>query len=104
MKNNFGKDIICESEGKICYTKREAGNAINEAKKHHYSGESNSAKKIPVRKYFCKKCGFYHLTSQAVSHNQSNRLKQKYRYKKEKLRKRENKYDWREEYSLLLSA
>ncbi|MBR4531337.1 hypothetical protein IKO70_02855 [bacterium] len=57
MKDNFGNEIICESEDKICYTKREAGNAINRAKKHYHSDDSNAAKKIPVRKYFCRKCG-----------------------------------------------
>jgi len=99
MKDEFARDIRCEIEDKICYTEREANEALNGAKSHN-----NRSKKIPVRKYFCKKCGFYHLTSQAVSHNQNKKLQEKYRYKKEKLRKRENKYDWREEYSLLLSA
>lgn len=99
MKDDFGRDLRCESEGKICYSKKEAGTAINGAKHH-----GNRAKKIPKRMYPCKECGHYHLTSQAVSHNQSNRLKQKYRYKKEKLRKRENKYDWREECRLLCVA
>lgn len=103
MKDCFGNDIICESEKKICYSEKEAGRTLNEAKKHHYSSESNPAKKIPKRKYFCKKCGFYHLTSQAVSHKKDGH-QEKYRYKKEKLRKRENKYDWREEYRFLCVA
>ena len=104
MKDDFGKDVICESEGKICYTKREAGNAINRAKQHYHSDESNASKDIPKRKYYCEKCGHYHLTSQAVYRNQNDKLQKKYRYKKEKLRERENKYDWREEYSLLYVA
>lgn len=102
MKNNFGKDIICESEGKICYTKREAGNAINEAKKHHYSGESNSAKKIPVRKYFCKKCGFYHLTSHKSGKSRCS--KRDYDLKCNKIKAFEYKKLWREEYSLLFAS
>ena len=99
MKDEFERDIICESENKICFTEREANEALKGAKSHN-----NRSKKIPVRKYFCSKCGHYHLTSQSASHNKRDRLQEKYRYKKERLRKRENKYDWREEYSLFLSA
>ena len=105
MKKDFENDIVCESTGKICYSKKEAGITINRAKKHYHSDdESNASKKIPKRKYYCEKCGHYHLTSQAVYRNQNDKLQKKYRYKKEKLRERENKYDWREECSLFLSA
>ncbi|MBP5407145.1 hypothetical protein J6Z19_08385 [bacterium] len=102
MKNNFGKDIICESEGKICYTKREAGNAINEAKKHHYSGESNSAKKIPVRKYFCKKCGCYHLTH--LTFYKSDKPQRGFKHRLRELIAFENDRAWCEERSLLYAA
>lgn len=104
MKDDFGRDIICESTGKICYNAKEAGVALNRAKKHYHSDEESSAsKKIPKRKYYCEKCGHYHLTSQSAPYNKREK-QEKYRYKKEKLRKRENKYDWREECSLLYVA
>jgi len=98
MKDDFGKNIRCESEGKICYTKKEAGTALNRARHH-----DNRAKKIPKRMYPCKECGHYHLTSKSASHKK-DRLQEKYRYKKEKLRERENKDLWRKECSLLYAA
>ena len=97
MKDDFGKDIICESEGKICYTEREANEAINGARHH-----SNRAKKIPQRKYFCKKCGCYHLTSQKSEKESCS--KYNYYLKRSKILAFEFKKLWREEYSLLLSA
>lgn len=104
MKDDFGRDLRCESTRKICYSKKEAGNAINRAKKHYHSDdESNASKKIPKRKYYCNKCGCYHLTSQSAYHKKE-RLQEKYRYKKEKLRERENKDIWREESRLLCVA
>ena len=98
MENDFERDLRCESTGKICYSKKEAGIALNVARHH-----GNRAKKIPKRMYLCKECGHYHLTSQSASHKK-DRLQEKYRYKKEKLRERENKYDWREECFLLYAA
>jgi hypothetical protein len=62
MKDFQGNYICCKAEEKICYTKREAGIAINSAKKHYYSNERKRGKIIPKRKYFCKDCGFYHLS------------------------------------------
>ena len=97
MKDDFGKDIICESEGKICYTKREAGNTLNGARHH-----GNRAKKIPQRKYFCKECGCFHLTSQKSE--ECSCSKRNYDLKRSKILAFEFKKLWREEYSLLLSA
>ena len=102
MKDEFGRDIICKSEGKICYTEREAGIAINEAKKHHRSNNDNSSKKIPMRKYFCEKCGSYHLTSHKSLKGSCS--KRNYDQKRSKIIAFEYKQLWREEYSLLLSA
>ncbi len=62
MKDLSGNDIRCFAEGKICYTEREAGIVINNAKRHHYGNDVKRGKNIPKRKYFCNVCGFYHLT------------------------------------------
>ena len=97
MKDKFEKEIRCESEGKICYTEREAGNTLNGARHH-----GNRAKKIPKRKYFCKECGCFHLTSQKS--DKGSCLKHKYEMKRSKIIDFEYKKLWREEYSLLLSA
>ena len=97
MKDDFGRDLKCESEGKICYSKKEAGTAINGAKHH-----GNRAKKIPKRMYPCKECGFYHLTSQKSEKKSCS--KYNYDLKRNKIKAFEYKKLWREEYSLLLSA
>ena len=62
MKAMYGNDIRCYAEGKICFTEREAGIAINNARRHHYGNDDKRGKNIPKRKYFCTECGFYHLT------------------------------------------
>ena len=97
MKNKFEKEIRCESEGKICYTEREANEALNGARHH-----GRRAKKIPKRKYFCKECGCFHLTSQKS--DKDSCLKRNYEMKRSKIIAFEYKKLWREEYSLLLSA
>ena len=94
MTDDFGNNIICESEGKICYTETEANNALNGAKHH-----GNRVKKIPKRKYFCKKCGYYHLTSQKSEKTSCS--KQIYDQKRNELILFEYKKLWREEYYLL---
>lgn len=48
---------VCESTGKVCYSKREAG--IARARCRHSKRD-----RVPRRIYFCKECGWYHLTSQ----------------------------------------
>lgn len=97
MKDDFGRDIICESEGKICYTKKEARTALNGAKHH-----GNRVKKIPKRMYLCKKCGFYHLTSQKSEKISCSKLF--YDQKRHEIILFEDKKLWREEYRLLCVA
>lgn len=53
---------ICEQTGKICYSEKEAGSAVNCSKKHRYR-KSNHMKKIIRRKYRCGFCNTWHLTS-----------------------------------------
>ena len=62
MKDCFGQDIRCYFEGKICYTAREAGGVINGARRRHVTNSYRNGKNIPKRKYFCEKCGYYHVT------------------------------------------
>ena len=52
----------CETSGKICYSKRDAGGFLNwlRSRKHKH-GHRN--KVIPCRYYFCNSCGTWHLTS-----------------------------------------
>ena len=73
MKTTEGNYVMCIFTGKICYTEREAGNVINGCKKHFYAGHGRWAKSahgnskaIPRRKYYCKDCGFYHVTHLAL--------------------------------------
>ena len=49
----------CNVTGKVCYSQKEAGNVIRRLKRHRI-GITN--KKIPMRTYYCKYCGTYHLT------------------------------------------
>ena len=71
MKTLDGNYVMCIFTGKICYTEREAGIVINANKKHHYfdggliKSSYGNSKNVPRRKYFCKDCGFYHVTHQA---------------------------------------
>ncbi len=71
MKTIDGNYLTCAFTGKICYTEREAGIVINGCKKHVYLGNgrygknshgNSGTKAIPRRKYFCKDCGYFHLT------------------------------------------
>lgn len=62
MKDQNQNDIICSHECKICYTEREAGSIINTCKRHNYSNWGVGQKYKPMRKYYCKDCGFYHLS------------------------------------------
>ena len=73
MKTIEGNYVMCSSAGKICYTEREAGIVINGCKKHIYMGGRHWAKSshghsksIPRRKYYCKDCGYFHLTHMAL--------------------------------------
>jgi len=78
MKTNDGNYVICAFAGKICYTEREAGLVINGCKKHVHMGNHHwakaahgNSKSIPRRKYYCKDCGYYHLTHMALYTNDS---------------------------------
>ena len=55
----------CSKTGKRCYSEREAADTIRIAKKHH-------GKYSPKRKYFCKYCGFWHLTSTINEHDRQH--------------------------------
>lgn len=73
MKTTEGNYVMCIFTGKICYTEREAGHVINGCKKHYYAGHGRlvksahgNSKAIPRRKYYCKDCGFYHVTHLAL--------------------------------------
>lgn len=75
MKTADGTYVMCIFTGKICYTEREAGIVINGCKRHIYLGQgrcgksshgTGSSKAIPRRKYYCKECGFYHVTHKAL--------------------------------------
>lgn len=52
MRTSDGNKIRCWSAGKICYTEREAGAVINNARRHHYGNDDKRGKHIP-------KCKFY---------------------------------------------
>ena len=97
MKDGFGKEIRCESTGKISYTEREARAALNGARHR-----GNRAKRIPKRMYPCEKCGYYHLTSQKSE--KPDYSKQVYDQKRNEIILFEYKKLWREEYRLLCVA
>ena len=97
MKDDSGRDLRCENEGKICYTKREAGNALNGAKKC-----GCRAKNMPKRSYYCEECGCYHLTH--YSFYKSNKAQRKFKQKLREIIDFENERAWREEYSSLSAA
>ena len=46
----------CMSTGKVCYSRRDAGVALARCK-------HSKSNRIPRRIYYCKECGWYHLTS-----------------------------------------
>lgn len=59
----------CESCGKICYSEREANCIINDAKRGINIRRNGvrmklrcRSKIIPRRKYYCRACGYWHLT------------------------------------------
>ena len=50
----------CKDSGKVCLTRREAGEILNSFRRHHNHRTRTGER--PCRKYWCKSCGFYHLT------------------------------------------
>lgn len=81
----------CESEGKICYTEREAGEAVNNAKKHH---KHHGPDQIPRRAYLCS-CGCWHLTH--IASCKTSRKKELFESKRRALQEFESEKLWREE-------
>jgi len=57
----MGTHEIC-SCGKICYTKREAHEIINDARRNCHKDRRH---KIPKRAYPCDICGQWHVTKQS---------------------------------------
>lgn len=55
---------ICEKTGKICYSRKSAGEIVNSLKSHPMGRRQKSPvrKKIPIRYYFCRFCKSYHTT------------------------------------------
>lgn len=77
MKNEFDNKLYCAMCGKICYTQRGASEALYSSKRHVYGRHNQTIKKrmskyTPQRKYYCKVCGYYHLTHR--NHNPDSRL------------------------------
>lgn len=71
MKYFDGSYVTCVESGKVCYSGREAGEIINSGKRHHRSDLCGRSKEFPRRKYFCKDCGYYHLTSMKAEYSES---------------------------------
>lgn len=55
---------ICEITGKICYSRKKAGEIINTLKRNPIGKRQKAPKrkKIPMRCYFCKFCKSWHTT------------------------------------------
>lgn len=47
---------ICPATGKQMYSRKDAGDTVRSAKKNGRN------KRVPMRVYYCKACGAYHLT------------------------------------------
>ena len=58
----------CSYANKRCYTERKANEALRLSKKH-------SRKDIPKAKYYCKECGYWHLTSHHITASNAQRKK-----------------------------
>lgn len=56
------KKCECEVTGKICYSKREAGEIINRLRRHINGDNLGRNKTLPRRSYYCVYCGCFHLT------------------------------------------
>ena len=57
---------ICETSGKICYSRKKAGEVVNLYHRRRYRLESGRKGRkgdcIPQRVYFCEDCKTYHVT------------------------------------------
>ncbi len=47
---------VCGQTGKVCYSQREAAYTVRRCKR-------SRSDRVPRRIYFCRACGWYHLTS-----------------------------------------
>lgn len=56
------QDGVCRATGKVCYSQRSAGTITHQYKGRRH-GKDIRQNKRPVRYYYCKECGCYHLTS-----------------------------------------
>ncbi len=59
---NREENPVCRGCGKRCLTKREAQDLLGTFKTHQ-----EGHKYIPKRLYYCKTCGWYHVTHQVCS-------------------------------------
>lgn len=78
MKDENGKSLFCEKTHKICYTKREAGNIVNDCRRHGFRRRGVEQKFKPMRAYYCCECGCWHTThykSYVGNNPKSKRLK-----------------------------
>lgn len=60
FQNSDDEKRICDVTGKTCLSQRRAGDIMMTFKKQRQW--NNRGKHIPLRSYFCKYCGTYHLT------------------------------------------
>lgn len=67
---------ICEATGKVCYSRREAGEAIGWFRNGHFFGGTRD---VPKRYYLCPFCGTYHLTHYKKKRTEKKKLKEIYR-------------------------
>lgn len=74
----------CQTTGKICYSSKKASEVLNWSKRRH---KSSHAKVIPKRKYYCKDCGMFHLTSMSYeTHSERKDGQKKKKYIKTKFK------------------
>ena len=62
MRYSDGNEVVCEKTHKICYTQREAGNIVNDCRRHGYKKCGLRQKNKPMRKYHCEYCNAWHIT------------------------------------------
>lgn len=80
MKDENQNDVICFQENKICYTEREAGKIVNGCKRHNYNSWGVQRKYKPMRKYFCRDCGFFHVSHLKSYASEAKQIKHRERY------------------------
>ena len=65
----------CQSTGKLCYTRSEAGSVLNYTKRNRFG------KDVPKRCYYCEACRMWHLTSKPFvgTHKRKKELRNLYK-------------------------